>query len=99
MQRESVLLIFAMIFLSITIFFCLIRAILGPRTTDRLVAVNLIGIKGIILILMLGAYLYDSQFMDIALVYALLSFLTVVCLAKNLLASAKKKGGNTDGND
>ena len=98
MEKESALLIFSMIFLSVTIFFCLVRAILGPRMTDRLVAVNLIGIKGIILILILGTYLYDSQFLDIALVYALLSFLTVVCLAKSLLTRTKKRGGNTNGN-
>lgn len=96
MDRSS-LLIFAMVFLSITIFLCLIRAVMGPRMTDRLVAVNLIGIKGIILILLLGAYLHDNQFMDIALVYALLSFLAVVCLAKNLLLRTQKKRGDTSG--
>lgn len=87
----NVVLIFSMLFLSITIFFCLLRAVLGPRMTDRLVAVNMISIKGIILILLLGQYLHDNQFMDIAMVYVLLSFLAVVCLARNLLARAVKK--------
>lgn len=86
MTYESGLLIFAMLFLSVTIFFCLLRAVLGPRTTDRLVAVNIITIKGVILILLLGQFLHDNQFMDIALVYVLLSFLAVVALAKNMLA-------------
>ena len=87
----NVVLVFAMLFLSITIFFCLLRAVLGPRMTDRLVAVNMISIKGIILILLLGQYLHDNQFTDIAMVYVLLSFLAVVCLARNLLARAAKK--------
>ncbi len=98
MTYESGLLIFAMLFLSITIFFCLLRAVLGPRTTDRLVAVNIISIKGVILILLLGQYLQDSQFMDIALVYVLLSFLAVVALAKNMLSrSARRKEEDANG--
>ena len=88
---ENIVLIVAMMFLSVTIFFCLVRAVLGPRMTDRLVAVNMISIKGIILILLLGQYLHDNQFMDIAMVYVLLSFLAVVCLARNLLMKAAKK--------
>ena len=87
----DVILIIAMIFLSITIIFCLIRAALGPRMTDRLVAVNIISIKGVILILLMGQYLHDNQFMDIALVYVLLSFLAVVCLARNMLTRAVRK--------
>ncbi|MBR0165191.1 MAG: hypothetical protein IJQ12_11005 [Lachnospiraceae bacterium] len=88
---ENTILLVAMGFLSVTIFFCLVRAILGPRMTDRLVAVNIISIEGVVLILLFGAYLHDNQFMDIALVYTLLSFLAVVCLARNMLARAAKK--------
>ena len=84
-MNQNAVLIFAMLFLSVTIFFCLLRAVLGPRTTDRLVAVNIISIKGVILILLLGQYLHDNQFTDIALVYVLLSFLAVIALAKNML--------------
>ena len=98
MTYESGLLIFAMLFLSVTIFFCLLRAVLGPRTTDRLVAVNIISIKGVILILLLGQYLHDNQFMDISLVYVLLSFLAVVALAKNMLSrSASKREEDVNG--
>lgn len=84
-------LVFAMLFLSITIFFCLLSAVLGPRMTDRLVAVNIISIKGVILILLLGQYLHDNMFMDISLVYVLLSFLAVVALGKNLLSHYVEK--------
>lgn len=90
MITENTVLVFAMLFLSVTIFFCLLRAVLGPRTTDRLVAVNIISIKGVVLILLLGEYLHDNQFMDIALVYVLLSFLSVIALAKNMLTRSAK---------
>ena len=97
MNLESGILIFAMLFLSVTIFFCLIRAVLGPRMTDRLVAVNIISIKGVMLILLFGQYLHDSQFMDIALVYVLLSFTAVITLSKNMLSHKvrqEKEGSN-----
>jgi len=98
---ENIVLLCAMLVLSITIFFCLVRAVKGPRMTDRLVAVNIISIKGVVLILLLGEYLHDSQFMDIAMVYTLLSFLAIICLARNMLARCdekKKKKEGTDGN-
>lgn len=98
MTYERGLLIFAMLFLSITIFFCLLRAVLGPRMTDRLVAVNIISIKGVILILLLGQLLHDNQFMDISLVYVLLSFLAVVALGKNLLSHSARRGDKEDAN-
>ena len=96
---ENIMLIIAMMFLSVTIFFCLVRAIKGPRMTDRLVAVNMISIKGVVLIVLLGEYLHDNQFLDISLVYTLLSFLAVICLARNMLARSDAKRGkeNTNG--
>lgn len=89
-MQQTILLV-AMGFLSVTIFFCLVRAIIGPRMTDRLVAVNIISIEGVVLILLFGAYTHDNQFMDIAVVYTLLSFLAVVCLARNMLSRAAKR--------
>ena len=98
MTNENIVLIIAMIFLSITIFFCLVRAVKGPRVTDRLVAVNIISVKGIVLILLLGEYLHDNQFLDIALVYTLLSFLAIICLARNMLAKSDKEKRKEDRN-
>ncbi|MBR0173182.1 MAG: sodium:proton antiporter [Lachnospiraceae bacterium] len=90
-MMENTLILIAMGFLSVTIFLCLVRAVMGPRMTDRLVAVNIISIKGVVLILLLGQYLHDNRFMDVSLVYTLLSFLAVICLARNMLARAAKE--------
>ena len=76
------LLAIGMIFLSITASFCLLRAILGPRFTDRIVAINMIGMKTIILICILAFYMREDSLLDISIVYALISFLPVVALAK-----------------
>ena len=69
-------------FLSVTIFFCLFRGVLGPRFTDRVVSVNIIGTKTIIMIALLSFLLEESALVDIAMVYALISFLAVVVLSK-----------------
>ncbi|WP_461206278.1 monovalent cation/H+ antiporter complex subunit F [Clostridium sp. DL1XJH146] len=74
--------IFAIMFLSITIFFCMFRAIKGPSPADRLIAVNVVGTKTIILILIVSFILHETYFVDVALVYALISFIASVVISK-----------------
>ncbi len=64
------------------ILLCLIRAIRGPRFTDRIVAVNLIGSITIIIMTLLSVYFGEGFLVDISVVYALLSFIAVVVLAR-----------------
>lgn len=78
----SVLYISVMIGFAICIFCCLIRAIKGPRTTDRILAINMIGTLTVIIIAVLSLYLKESFLLDIDLIYAMLSFLAVVVLTK-----------------
>ena len=85
------LLLFTMIVLAVAIFFCLLRALLGPRFTDRIIAVNLIGTKTIILICALAIYMAEQYLVDVALVYALISFLAVVVLVNIYLSTHKRK--------
>lgn len=58
------------------------RAIKGPKITDRIVAVNMIGTLTIIIICILAVYLKESYLVDVGLVYAMISFLAVVVLCK-----------------
>lgn len=78
----SVLYIGTMIGFAICIFCCLIRAVKGPRTTDRILAINMIGSLTIIVIAIMSLYLEESFLLDIDLIYAMLSFLAVVVLTK-----------------
>jgi multicomponent Na+:H+ antiporter subunit F len=80
-----------MIFLSITTFICLIRAILGPRFTDRVLGINVINVKIIILICMLAVFKDKAYLVDISLVYAAISFLSVVVLSKIFLNDYLKR--------
>ena len=78
----SVLYISVMIGFALCIFCCLIRAVKGPRTMDRILAINMIGTMSIIVIAIMSLYLGESFLLDIDLIYAMLSFLAVVVLTK-----------------
>jgi len=76
------ILVGCMIFLSIVMCLCLFRAIIGPRFTDRLVAINMIGTLTIVFICLLSVFLEEAFLVDVALVYTLISFLSVVMLCR-----------------
>ena len=78
----SVLYIGTMIGFALGIFACLVRAVKGPRTMDRIVAINMIGTLAIVMIAILSLYLEESFLLDVDLIYAMLSFLAVVVLTK-----------------
>lgn len=70
------------IFLSITILMCMFRAIKGPSAEDRLIAINVVGTKTIVLILIVSFIMHETYFIDVALVYALISFIASVVISK-----------------
>ena len=69
-------------FLSASICVCFIRAIIGPNITDRIVAINVICTKVVIIIAILACLFGENSLLDIAIVYAMISFLAVVVLSK-----------------
>lgn len=68
--------------LVLLLFLCLLRAILGPSAPDRVAAINLIGTKTVVILILIGASTKQYYFFDVALVYALISFLMTVGMAK-----------------
>ncbi len=75
---------YAAIALSILTIISLYRAYVGPACFDRVVAINIISTK-IVTIIALVSYIYEQDFfLDVALVYALISYVTVVGIAKYL---------------
>lgn len=60
----------------------LLKILMGPTVWDRILAFNLFSAKFIMLIL-LYAIVYEQDYLiDIALVYALLSFINIVFIAR-----------------
>jgi multicomponent Na+:H+ antiporter subunit F len=61
----------------------LLRVWLGPTIYDRLIAVALVSVNGVVIIVLLGFYFERPVFfLDIALGYALLAFLLPIALGK-----------------
>lgn len=66
--------------LLVTMGLALSRGVLGPSIFDRVLAVNMIGTKTVLL-LSVVAFLYDRpDFIDLALAYALINFIGVMAI-------------------
>ena len=78
----------------------LIRAVLGPGFTVRIVAVYVISSLVIAELVLLSVWLREDFLVDVALVFALLSFLAVVVVSRLVVARRRKRperektGGN-----
>lgn len=60
----------------------LARLFLGPSLFDRVLAVNMFGAKTVLLIAVLGYLAGRPDFIDIALVYALINFISTLAILK-----------------
>lgn len=61
----------------------LYRAISGPTAIDRLMAVNVIGTKTTVLLIIIGTvFHWVEMFVDIALAYALLNFIVTIATSR-----------------
>jgi len=58
------------------------RAIVGPSQYDRMLAANSFGTKTVLLIAVIGYLFGRPAFLDIAIVYALINFVTTIALMK-----------------
>ncbi len=77
---KEIILVASLITLSISIIAIFIRALVGPRVTDRIICVNMIGTKIIIIICIVAALLHEDFIIDVAIVYALINFVSMVVL-------------------
>ena len=58
------------------------RALLGPTVYDRILAVNSFGTKTVLIIAVSGFMMGRPDFLDIALVYALINFIGTIAVLK-----------------
>ena len=71
-----------LVVLAFMLLLCLMRAIIGPRFTDRLVDVNMLGTMVLVIISIMALIMEEGYLVDICLIYAMISFLSVVVLTK-----------------
>ena len=81
----------ALVILAVLIGIMLIRSIMGPGVTDRILSINMIGTMVISGIAILYAYLGESYLLDVALIYTMISFVTVLVLASVYIPAKPKR--------
>jgi len=72
----------AMTAVVVTIVLALVRAALGPTVADRVLAVNMFGTMTVLLIAIAGFLTGRPEWLDLALVYALMNFSGTIAVAK-----------------
>ena len=66
----------------VTISLALARAFMGPTVYDRILAVNMVGTKTVLLRAVIAVMSGRTDIIDIALMYALINFVGVVAVLK-----------------
>jgi multicomponent Na+:H+ antiporter subunit F len=66
-------------------FVSLYRAVIGPTPGDRVIAINVIGTKTVVLLVLIGYVFQEVPFyLDVAIVYTLISYLLTIGVARYL---------------
>lgn len=70
------------VFLLANAFLCLVRAYLGPTVMDRILAVNIVGTKTLIVLVLLAFVFGRSLYIDVAFIYGLLNLVATLAAAR-----------------
>ena len=70
------------LFLAICIMIALVRVLLGPTVPDRIVGLDTVNTIVVVSMVILGAAFEEILLIDVGIVYALLSFVTTLFIAK-----------------
>lgn len=76
------MLLAAVIAILVAMGLALLRTLLGPTVWDRILAVNSFGTKTVLMIALLGAIAGRTDYLDVALLYALINFIATVAMMK-----------------
>ncbi len=72
----------AMVLIGFSLLFGIVRLVKGPTETDRVIAVDLLTIVCISVIVLLAHLAERFIYVDVAIVYGLLSFIGVLAVAR-----------------
>lgn len=59
-----------------------IRGIVGSTAFDRILAANTVGTKTVVLIVLMGQWMGTEFFLDVALTYALINFISTIAFLR-----------------
>lgn len=74
-----------------TMVLALARALLGPTVYDRVLAVNMLGTKTVLLIAVVAFFMERPDFLDLALTYALINFIGVLAVLEFFRVRAQRR--------
>ncbi|MDX1519632.1 MAG: monovalent cation/H+ antiporter complex subunit F [Gammaproteobacteria bacterium] len=80
----------------VSMLIALARAFLGPTIYDRILAVNMFGTITVLFISLFGFMTGRPDFLDIALVYALINFIATIAILKFFEYGDLASGAQTD---
>jgi multicomponent Na+:H+ antiporter subunit F len=72
----------AIVFLGVCIAIALVRVGIGPTVPDRIVGLDTVNTIVVVAMVLLGAAFQQAIYVDVAIVYALLSFITTLFVAR-----------------
>ncbi len=94
----------AMIAILVGMALLLLRAFIGPTLYDRILAVNSFGTKTVLALGLLGFIMERPEFLDIAITYALINFVSTIAILKffryrsfQVPLVRRGRGGQADG--
>ena len=73
-----------LLLLSLAVILAVIRIVLGPTAPDRVVGLDTVNTIVIVAMVIFGAAFQEVIYIDVAIVYALLSFVSTLFIAKYL---------------
>ena len=73
----------------------LVRAFRGPTLYDRIMAANMIGTLTVLMVAVLGFMTGRPEFLDIALVYVLISFVSTIAVLRVYIIRGTMDNGTT----
>lgn len=81
------------IIIGINALICLYRAAVGPTVQDRLLGVNIVGTKTLVMVVLVTYIQGEAFFLDVAVAYALLLFVVVAAVSRYLEAEGWEEAG------
>lgn len=93
---KEIILVISLIVIALCLVLCFIRTLIGPSIPDRIVAINMIGTQVIIIICILSVLMESSGLVDMAIIYAMFSFLAVVLFTRLYIGVYNEKHMNKE---
>jgi len=81
----------------LTMCMALTRALLGPTVYDRVLAVNMFGTKTVLLLAVIAFFYGRTDFLDLALAYALINFIGVLAVLVFIQSSRDRSAAKVRG--